>query len=100
MEVVRKFGTYEQWSTGPDFTGKLPSGVTLESGSATVTDLSDGADVTNTLLTSGTCTISGNQALVTIRAGSLNRDYLVDVRVVADNGDQYRELFRLEIRDE
>jgi hypothetical protein len=76
----------ERWGVGFDFTGKLPTGASISSGTATATDLSDNSDVSATLLVSTTASISGNVATVRLQSGTKGRKYLVLLTVVLSTG--------------
>lgn len=80
MLVYRKKAA-ERWDVAVEFAGKLPTGATLASGVCTATQRDTGADVTGTILNSGSATISGTKAIFHGKAGTSPTDYTITVTV-------------------
>ena len=87
----------EQVTYAFEFKNRLAFGAALSSGTLTATDTSDSSDVTATLLTSATATISGTQAKFRVIAGTAGRTYRITLLATLDNSDVLEEdvLFRI-----
>lgn len=80
----------ESYTIGVEFEGKLPTGVTLSSGTVAAFDPS-GSDVSTTVMTGTVLTISGSQARIKVQAGQHGTVYRVRFRVICSNGDVLEE---------
>ena len=101
MSTLEKLAA-ERWGVGFDFTGKLPVGATISSGTATATDLADNSDASSTLLVSPTAVVSGAVATVRIQAGTRGRTYAVHLTAVLSTGtpaDQLTEALLVKVLD-
>ena len=81
----------EQVTYAFEFKNRLAFGAVLSSGTVAATDTSDSSDVTSTLLSSATSTISGTQARFRIIAGTAGRTYRITMKATLDNGDLLEE---------
>lgn len=70
-----------------EWAGKLPSGVTVQSCTASAIRTDTGADVTGTLLTTPNLTVSGTQVLFTVLAGVHGIRYKLAFAHAFSNGD-------------
>lgn len=80
----------ETYTIAIDFTGKLPTGATLSSGTVAAFD-PNGTDVTGTILSSGTATVVGNEARIKVLAGVHGIDYRVRFRMTLSTADILEE---------
>ena len=81
----------EQVTYAFEFKNRLAFGASLSSGAFTATDKSDDSDVTATLLSSSTATISGTQARFRVIAGTAGRTYRITLLATLDNSDVLEE---------
>lgn len=88
----------EEYVIGVEFLGRLPTGTSLSFGTVSATDLS-GADVTGTILTSPTATISGTQARAKAKAGVHGQDYRIRFVLTLNNSDILEEDLTMEVRN-
>ena len=80
----------ESYTRAIDFTGKLPTGATLQSGTVQAIDLS-GADVSGTVLSGTSAVISGNEARIKVLAGVHGQDYRIRFVMTLTNTDVLEE---------
>jgi len=81
----------EQVTYAFEFKNRLAFGAALSSGTISATDTSDSSDVTGTLLSSSSVTISGTQARFRVIAGTAGRTYRITGQITLDNGDLLEE---------
>lgn len=66
----------ETYPIAIEFSGKLPTGSTVASGTVSAIDTSNGADATSAVLASSSLTIQGStQAVATVQAGTDGKTY-------------------------
>ena len=80
----------ETYTIGVPFAGKLPTGATVVSGTVVATDPA-GADVSVTVLQSGTATIVANEARFRVKAGTHGTRYRITLVVTLDSSDVLEE---------
>lgn len=81
-----------------EFSGKLPSGASLSSGTVTAYDQTAGATDTS-VLTSTTATISGTQSKVQVRAGTHGKNYKITFVNTLDTGDILEDEIIMQVRE-
>ena len=81
----------EQVTYAFEFKNRLAFGAALSSGTVAATDTSDSSDVTSTLLSSSTATISGTQARFRVIAGTAGTTYRITLKATLDNSDILEE---------
>ena len=81
----------EQVTYAFEFRNRLAFGASLVSGTVSATDTSDDSDVTGTLLSSATATISGTQARFRVIDGTNGVTYRITCQVTLDNSDLLEE---------
>ena len=83
----------ETFSVALDFTGNLPSGTTLSSGTASAILISDSSDADSIILDSTTLTIDAGEDTATakLKAGSAAGRYKVTYTLTLDNADILEE---------
>lgn len=86
----------ESYTVGFEFAGKLPSGVTLTSGTVSAMNIGSGA-TDNTVLASTTATISGTQAVVKVQGGVNGQMYRVTFLLTLSNGDILEEDLEMQV---
>lgn len=74
-----------------EYLNELASGVTVSSGTVAAIDLTDNSDVSATVLTSTTATISGTQARVQTRAGTNAKNYKITFTTTLSNTDIWED---------
>lgn len=91
----------ESYDLAFDFTGKLPSGRTLASGTLAATELASGADATGTVLLAAVAAIdvSANQALLRVQSGADGTDYKLTCVVTLDDGQVLEEDVIMQVRE-
>jgi len=89
----------EAFTTGLEFSGKLPTGESLSSGTVTAYDPA-GTDVSSTVLSGTTATISGTQALIKVWAGTHGVDYRIKFVLTLTNGDILEEDLTMKVINE
>lgn len=89
----------EQHEVTVEFSGKLPTGRSLASGTVSAVEVTSGASMSSTVLCSTTLTISGTQATATVKAGTALLDYEIRFLVTLDNGDILQEDVVMRVRD-
>lgn len=81
----------ETYTIAVDFTGKLPTGATISTGTVFAFDQA-GTDVSGTVLDPGSAaTIVGNEARKRVLAGTHGQDYRIRFRVTLSNTDILEE---------
>lgn len=80
----------EAYTIGLEFSGKLPTGVSLSSGTVAAYDPT-GTDVSGTVLSGTTATITGTQARIKVLAGTHGIDYRLQFLVTLSNADVLEE---------
>lgn len=87
----------EAYTIGLEFSGKLPTGASPSSGVVAAFDPA-GTDVSGTVLSGTTATISGTQARIKVIAGTHGVDYRLRFLVTLTNSDILEEdvLMRVE----
>ena len=88
----------ENYSVAIEWAGKMPTGLTLQSGTLTAVDHGTGADVTGTVLASPSAVIAGTQASFTGRAGNSPTDYLITLTVTLSDGSLRVQEVLLQVR--
>ena len=88
----------ERYTMGFGFTGYLPAGATLSSGTVSAVRLDTGA-ADNSVLDSLALTISGDQALVRVKDGLDGVDYKLTFLVTLSNGDVLEEDLIVQVRN-
>jgi len=88
----------EAYSVALEFSGKLPTGASLSSGTVAAYDPA-GTDVSSTVLSGTTATISGTQALIKVQAGTHGVDYRVRFLVTLTNTDVLEEDLTMKVRN-
>lgn len=86
----------ESYTIAVEFLGKLPSGVSLSSGTISAVRLDTGA-TDNSVLASTTATIVGTQARVRVQAGTGGIDYKLTFLCTLSNGDLLEEDVVMEV---
>lgn len=101
MAEVRSFDKrpVEDYTRAVEFSGRLPFGAALSTGTVAAKDLSDGSDATSTVLDSATATINGTQARYRVKAGTVGTDYEILVTVTLGNGETLQEMIRMSVKD-
>jgi hypothetical protein len=87
----------ESYTIAVEFTGKLPTGATLTSGTVSAVRLDTGA-ADNSVLASTTATIVGTQARVKVQAGTSGVDYKVSFLVTLSNSDLLEEDIEMRVQ--
>lgn len=80
----------EAYTIGLEFSGKLPTGASLSSGTVAAYDPT-GTDVSGTVLSGTTATITGTQARIKVLAGTHGIDYRVRFLVTLSTADILEE---------
>lgn len=75
----------EEYFVGFEFSGRLPSGANLDSGTVAAIDVDTGSDVAATVLDSTTATVSGTQATVGCKAGNNGQTIKITFSMTLDN---------------
>ncbi|BFU90161.1 MAG: hypothetical protein NTAFB01_13480 [Nitrospira sp.] len=88
----------EAYTIAFEFSGKLPTGANLSSGTVSVVRLDTGA-TDNTVLASTTATIVGTQARVKVQSGTTGIDYKITFLVTLSNGDVLEEDVLMQVLD-
>lgn len=87
----------EAYTIGLEFLGKLPSGASPSSGTVTAYDHT-GTDVSSTVLSGTTATVTGTQVRIKVLSGTHGMDYRLRFLVTLTNADILEEdvLMRVE----
>ena len=88
----------EKYVIAIEYSGRLPTGASLSSGTVTAYDMGAGATDTS-VLTSTTATIATTQAKAQVRAGSAGKKYKITFTVTLDTGDILEDEVLMTIRD-
>lgn len=88
----------EQYTIAVEFSGKLPSGTALSSGTVAAVD-SQGNDVATTILGSTGAAISGTQAKVLVKAGTTGQQYKITFKMTLDNANLLEEDITMSVVD-
>lgn len=80
----------ETWTVAVEFSGKLPTGASLSTGTVSAIRTDTGA-TDNSVLASQTLTISGTQAKVRVLAGSAGVKYKLTFLVTLDTSEILEE---------
>lgn len=80
----------ETYTIGIDFTGKLPTGATLSSGTVAAVDPA-GVSASGTVLSSTSATIVANEARIKVLAGTHGYDYRIRFTCTLSNADILEE---------
>ncbi len=82
-------------------TDTFPSGATFSSGVLSATMVSDGSDVTGTLLVSAVATISGDGMTATgqVQAGTDGEDYVIKFTNTLTNGEVFVDYIIIKVRE-
>jgi hypothetical protein len=80
----------ESWPIAVEFSGKLPSGASLSSGTVSAIRTDTGA-TDNSVLASTTATIVGTQARVKVQSGTTGIDYKITFLVTLSDGSVLEE---------
>lgn len=89
----------ERWTQAIEFSGKLPSGASLASGTINAVRTDTGA-TDNSVLASTTLTITGTQATYTHLAGLDGITYQLTALVTLSNGDILEEDVLMQVRND
>lgn len=90
----------ERYKIAIEWSGKLPSGASLDSGSVSAVDTSDDSDATSTVLASSTAEISGTQSRATVRAGTDGKTYKITFLVTLDDGSILEEDVNMRVEEQ
>lgn len=60
-----------------EYSGRLPTGVTVSSGVASAIDLTDGSNATATVINSPTMTVDSTRLKVKVQAGTVGKSYKI-----------------------
>lgn len=88
----------EAYTIAIEFSGKLPSGATLSSGTVTAQNTTTGL-TDNTVLGSTTATISGTQAKVKVQAGTNQVTYKITFTLTLSDASILEEDIRMKVVD-
>lgn len=88
----------EAYTIAMEFSGKLPSGASPSSGVVAAYD-PDGTDVSATVLSGTTATISGTQARIKVQAGTHGINYRLRFLVTLTNADVLEEDVLMEVEN-
>lgn len=89
----------EERVRGPDFTGKLSSGVTVASATVSARKLSDDSDASDDVLDSTTAATTDTTALATCIGGTAGEQYKITFLVTLSNGEVLEEEMVMTVRD-
>ena len=89
----------ESYTRDINFTGRLPTGRTLDSVAISATD-SSGADATSTVVAGPSGNISGSRIFYRVQAGSIGETYRLLFAVTLDNGEAIEELIDMKVVEE
>jgi hypothetical protein len=81
-----------------DFTAKLPTGTTIQSGTVSAINATTGAD-DNSVLESTTADVSDTEAQARVKLGVHGEDYKISFVVTLDNTDVLEEPVTMLVRD-
>lgn len=87
----------ENFVVGFDFSARLPTGRSLDSGTVAAVNLSDDSDASATVLASTTATISDMQALVRVQSGTAWVSYAVTFTVTLDDASVLEEQLHMKV---
>jgi hypothetical protein len=89
----------DEFTEAVDFTGKLPSGTQLSTGSVSAVLLPDGTDATNDVLQDTTCAIDAGNSIAqfSVQGGVEETLYRIDLQVILDNADILNEDFYMQV---
>jgi hypothetical protein len=79
---------YEAYYIQFDFTRYLGT-ATISTATVTATDTADDSDVTSTITTVGSQSISGGSVYVWVKAGTTGKTYQVTCKITASDGSKY-----------
>lgn len=82
-----------------DFSNRLPTAVTVASGTCAALDMETLSDVTGTVLTSPTCTVTTTTATIKVQAGSANRKYKLTFSVTLSSTEVFIEVVYMQVRE-
>ena len=89
----------ETYTIAVEFSGKLPTGATIVSGTVSATDQA-GTDMTSTVLSGTSATISGTQALIKVLAGVHGQTYRLRFLVTLSTSDLLEEDVLMQVANE
>lgn len=75
----------ESYAIGFEFSGRLPSGANLDSGTVGAINVDTGSDTSATVLDTTTATVSGTQATIGVKAGSDGETHKITFTMTLDN---------------
>ena len=87
------------YTTGINYTSRIPSGVSVSSATLSAHDLLDGADVSPSVLGNTSATISNNTVQINAQAGVDGHDYLITVTTILSNADKVVDQLIMHVRD-
>jgi len=99
LNYVQKQST-ELFPVPIDFGARIPSSVTILTGTAAAIKMSDGTTASSTVLVSTTLAISGTEAAATVKAGTDGEAYSISYSVTLSNSAVLKETFRMLVKDE
>lgn len=89
----------EEYTIAVDFTGRLPTGTALSTGTVAAIDLADDSDVSATVLGSTTATISGTLVKVLVKAGTDGKKYKITFLITLDSGEILEEDLEMSMKN-
>ena len=91
----------ESYSIDVDYTGRLPTGTLVLSGTVGAVDTADDSDVSGTVLASTSATIinAGLGAQVGVLAGTSGKRYKITFTATLDSGDMLEDDITMTVHD-
>lgn len=89
----------ETYTIGVDFTGKLPTGATISSGTVSAKDQA-GTDMTATVLSGTSATIMMNEARIKVLAGLHGQNYRIRFLITLSTSDLLEEDVLMRVANE
>lgn len=90
----------ERYKIAIEWSNKLPSGASLDSGSVSAVDTTDDSDATSVVLASSTAEISGTQSRAIVRAGTDGTTYKITFLVTLDDGSILEEDVNMRVEEQ
>lgn len=81
---------FEEYNIAIEYSGKLPSGTSLSTGTVSAVDTSTGA-TDNSVLSGTSATIAGTQAKIKVIAGVANKKYAISFKVTLNDGQKLED---------
>lgn len=88
----------EKISVALELANRLPTSVTISSGTAAAIDVADGTNATTTVLSSATGAVSGSTVTWILQAGTTGHTYAITCLVTLSNSDILEEMVILRVK--